>query len=152
MDWRFRFCIPVNETLGVILRPGRVKYSEILALERKFRACTMPEGLETPAHGSLFDNLPEDAEMKHIQRYAAILIREIGAPGPDGEDCVYRADVCGLERYACSIAASSYWLCNTLPRIQRKKARSSIPFFRPATAHAGSWKQPVTCTADAPTS
>lgn len=77
-DWKYRFINHINDVLLVVLRPGPVKYSEILDLERRLRDCAMPKGLEIPSHGSLLDGLPEDAVTMRTQRYIALISRETG--------------------------------------------------------------------------
>ena len=76
--WRHKFFPLVNSILLVVQRPGSVKYSEILALERELRFCRMPEELEA-CHISPMANTLTDLDItKHLQGITALMWRESG--------------------------------------------------------------------------
>jgi len=68
----------MNAALRVVMKPGPVKYSEILRLERQLRECPMLGLLDTPFHGSPLDEFPDDAFTLHILKYWTLMIRETG--------------------------------------------------------------------------
>ena len=78
-NWRHQFFPLVNDVLRVVQRPGPVKYSEILALERELRFCRMPEELESCVISPMMDTLSNKDITKHLQGITALMWRESGA-------------------------------------------------------------------------
>ncbi|KIJ50315.1 hypothetical protein M422DRAFT_777084 [Sphaerobolus stellatus SS14] len=101
-NWRHKFFPLVNEVLRVVQRPGPVKYSEILALERDLRFCRMPEELESCVISPMKDTFSNTDITKHLQGITALMWRE-------GACCMLHRRFLGLAMQNSDPRDSPFW-------------------------------------------